>query len=67
MYKSAKDADIPLRYECLKGLSNCLKGAGRGIAETTAKELLKIAKYGIADKLALIKSVSAEVSFIDGS
>jgi hypothetical protein len=43
----------------------CIRGAGRGITDTNAKELYKLAKYGISDKMPLIKAVSAEVTWID--
>jgi hypothetical protein len=64
MYKACKDLEVPLRYECLRSLVKCIRGAGRGITDTVAKELFKMAKYGISDKLPLIKAVSAEVPLI---
>ena len=62
--RQAKDADVLLRSECLKALSSLLKGAGRGASDALAKDLYKIAKNGISDKLPVIKRSSFEVEFI---
>lgn len=56
---------LPIKFEALKALGNSIRGAGKGINDSTAKELFKIAKNGLSDKLPLIKSVSADVFFID--
>eukprot|EP00842_Homolaphlyctis_polyrhiza_P005067 jgi/Hompol1/5561/HPOL_004542-RA len=59
--KAARDADIPLRYETIRALTQALKGAGRGTSDTTLKDLVRIAKNGIADRLPIIKQASSEL------
>ncbi|KAJ3163191.1 hypothetical protein HDU86_002360 [Geranomyces michiganensis] len=60
-YKNAKESELPLRYECLIALERCLKGAGRGANEAMTKDLVKLAKLGITDKLPLIRAASLEL------
>jgi hypothetical protein len=59
--RNAKDAEISLRHECIKALTSCLKGAGKGASDALSKELFRIAKNGTYDKLPLIKRISFEV------
>ncbi|KAJ3033026.1 hypothetical protein HDV00_006836 [Rhizophlyctis rosea] len=57
----AKEAEIPLRFETTVALTRALRGAGKGASEQMIKDFLKIGKAGLADKLPLIRSVSAEL------
>ncbi|KAI8902903.1 armadillo-type protein [Globomyces pollinis-pini] len=59
--KSAKDLDVPLRYEALKCLSRSIRGSGKPVNDLVVKELMKLAKYGLVDKLPIIRGVSAEL------
>ncbi|KAJ3020660.1 hypothetical protein HKX48_000454 [Thoreauomyces humboldtii] len=59
IYKNAKDAEV--RYECLVALERSLKGAGKGANDTMSKELVKLAKAGMVDKLPLIRGASIEL------
>ncbi|KAJ3277917.1 hypothetical protein HK104_002844, partial [Borealophlyctis nickersoniae] len=59
--KNAKEAEIALRYETTMALTKALRGAGRGATEVMIKDFLKIAKNGLADKVPLIRTASAEL------
>ncbi|KAI8907094.1 armadillo-type protein [Powellomyces hirtus] len=60
-FKNAKESDLALRYECLVALERSLKGAGKGAIDTMTKDLVKLAKVGITDKLPLIRAASVEL------
>ncbi|KAJ3175180.1 hypothetical protein HDU87_006415 [Geranomyces variabilis] len=60
-YKNAKESELALRYESLIALERCLKGAGKGANEAMTKDLVKLAKLGITDKLPLIRAASIEL------
>ena len=59
--KGAKDVELSTRVECLKALTDAIKGAGKGVTELMLKDLLKFARYGLADKYPCIKIASARV------
>jgi hypothetical protein len=62
IYRYAKDAELSLRVEALNSLVMILKGAGKGAQEDVIKDLLKLAKYGIQDKIILIRASSLRVN-----
>ena len=62
--KGVKDIEIDVKYNAIIGLANVLNGVGKSIRELTAKDLLKIARTGLADKVPLLRAASAEVRFI---
>ncbi|KAI8819328.1 armadillo-type protein [Fimicolochytrium jonesii] len=59
--KNAKESELALRYESYVALGRSLKGAGRGANEQMSKDMIKIAKTGIADKLPLIRTAAVEI------
>ncbi|KAI8814722.1 armadillo-type protein [Cladochytrium replicatum] len=59
--RSAKEAEIPLRFEALTALSRSLRGAGKGASETLIKDVVKQAKVSLTDKTCLIRSCGAEL------
>lgn len=62
IFKNA--TDLSLKNECLIALVKTIKGAGRGASDQTVKDLLKIAKTGLTDKILLIRSSCLEVTLI---
>jgi hypothetical protein len=60
-YRNSKEGELSLRVEALKSLVKTLKGAGKGVHEDVLKDLLKLAKYGLFDKIILIRASSLQV------
>jgi len=50
--------DVHIRHEILDSLCRGLKGAGRALAETTAKDIFKLCKHGFNDKSLIIRADS---------
>ena len=61
MLKACKDGEIDIKYNTTIALANVLSGSGKAIREATGKDLLKIAKSGLSDKVSLIRAASAEL------
>lgn len=54
---------VNIRHEILCSLSRGLKGAGRALSETSAKDIFKLCKHGFSDKSLVIRADSGFVSF----
>ncbi|KND00764.1 uncharacterized protein SPPG_03877 [Spizellomyces punctatus DAOM BR117] len=61
LYKNAKESDVALRYETIVALTRSLKGAGKGATDVMVKDIVKVAKACVADKLPLMRIVSVEL------
>lgn len=64
--KSAKDADLSLKYECITSLSKALESGVYSLSKnsndaSTIKDLLKIAKSFSNDKMLIIRGASLRV------
>ncbi|KAJ3091723.1 hypothetical protein HK102_013667 [Quaeritorhiza haematococci] len=59
--KNAKETELGLRHVVLTSLARALKGAGKAAGEPMVKEMMKIAKTGLVDKVPLIRAAAAEL------
>lgn len=60
-YRQAKDTELSLRVEALNALVSSLKGAGPGAHDDMIKEMLRLAKSAIQDKVVLVREKGLQV------
>ncbi|KAI9365449.1 armadillo-type protein [Zopfochytrium polystomum] len=59
--RSVKESEVVIRYEILQSLSKGFKGCGKGATDATCKDVIKVARAALADKLFVIRSAGAEL------